>query len=136
MGPIHIVPIILFAVKAATRHSRMEVRLREPFSSAHKRPCPHPPPQALSTYALKDTAPLLLPQSSTFLKMSSDGDARQSKPQPHVLTSVPASSLAFAPAAVLDAGTRGRVEEFGKRMRAEHALRSELAKVLAGWCLR
>ncbi len=57
--------------------------------------------------------------------MSSD-DARASKPQPHVLTSASVS------AAMLDAGTRSRVEEFGKKMRAEHALRGELAKVLAG----
>jgi hypothetical protein len=61
--------------------------------------------------------------------MSSDGDARPSKPQPHVLTSAPTASFA----ALLDAGTRGRVEEFGKKMRADHALRGELAKVLAGW---
>lgn len=61
--------------------------------------------------------------------MSSD-DARASKPQPHILTHALTSSS--APAAVLDAAMKGRVEEFGKKMRSEHALRAELAKVLSG----
>jgi hypothetical protein len=57
--------------------------------------------------------------------MSSDSDARPSKPLPHVLTSASGSS-----SAALNASMRGRVEEFGRKMREEHALRGELAKVM------
>jgi hypothetical protein len=60
--------------------------------------------------------------------MSSDSDARPSKPLPRVLTapfaSAPTSSV------VLDGGLLDRLHEFGKKMREEHALRGELAKVL------
>ena len=76
------------------------------------------------------TASLLSHHQPSYLDMSSDAGARPSKPQPHVLTAAPTSSPAPTSAAALDAGMRGRLEEFGKRMRAEHALRSELAKVV------
>jgi len=62
--------------------------------------------------------------------MSSDSDARPSKPLPHVLTSASASSPTYATSAALSASMRGRVEEFGRKMREEHALRGELAKVM------
>jgi hypothetical protein len=55
--------------------------------------------------------------------MSSD-EARASKPQPYVLTSL------SAPVGVIDAGTKARLDDFSKKMRGEHALRGELAKVL------
>ena len=62
--------------------------------------------------------------------MSSDSDARPSKPLPHVLTSASASSPTYPTSAALNASMRGRVEEFGRKMREEHALRGELAKVM------